>query len=67
MEQFCEKVNELFDVKVTPETKYRDIEGWSSLGAVMLAQMIEENYGREITNADLKNNETIKDLYELCL
>jgi acyl carrier protein len=64
--QFCKQITEILDKQVTIRTKYHDIEGWSSLSAVMVAGMIEEMYGVEITDKDLKNNVTVHDLFKLC-
>jgi len=64
--QFCNQLTELLDRPITSLTKYHDIEGWSSLSAVMVAGMIEDLYGVEVTDSDLKNNITVHDLFKLC-
>lgn len=64
--QFCNQLTDLLGKRVTPQTKYHDIEGWSSLSAVMVAGMIEDMYGVEITDKDLKSNITVHDLFNLC-
>lgn len=50
--------------KVTPEARFEDLEV-DSLDLVELAQIAEDEYGVELTDADLEGLETVGDVIEL--
>lgn len=65
---FIEKMKEQYDD--VPETlkacdKFRDIDGYSSLTALMILSMIDEEYGVTVTGDDMRKMQTIQDLFEL--
>lgn len=45
------------------ETKFREIDEWSSLTALSVIAMADEEYGVSIKGDDIRNSETINDLY----
>ena len=45
------------------ETKFREIEEWSSLIALSVIAMIDEEYDVTLKGDDVKNATTIEDLY----
>lgn len=67
MEEFIEKFAELFEDEdisnFKPETKFRELEGWSSIVSLYTIAMIDENYGVQIVGKDIRESETISDLY----
>ena len=66
--EFVNKVVEQFDdvsTPVTPETKFREIEGWCSIVALSIIAMADEEYGVTLKGEDIKKSETIKDLFDL--
>ena len=69
LEQFIENFSEQFDETefevFTPETKFKDLEEWSSLIALSVIAMIDEEYDVSVKGDDIRNTETILDLYEL--
>lgn len=48
-----------------PETNYRDIPNWSSMHALVIIAFVDANFGVELTASDLKNTQTIHDLYNI--
>ena len=50
--------------KVTPEARFEDLDV-DSLDLVELAQIVEDEYGVELTDADLEKLETVGDVIEL--
>ena len=50
--------------KVTPQARFADLEV-DSLDLVELAQIAEDEYGVELTDADLEGLETVGDVIEL--
>ena len=48
----------------TAETKFRDLEEWSSLIALSIIAMVDEEYEVTLKGDDIKNAQTIQDLFE---
>ena len=57
-EQFDETPVEMFQ----PDTAFKELEEWNSLTALSVISMVDEEYEKRITGADLRNCKTIKDL-----
>ena len=56
------------DVEVedlTPETNYHDIEEWSSIVALSVIAMIDEEYNVILSGDDIKNASTVQDLFDI--
>jgi acyl carrier protein len=60
-EQFDETPLELFQ----PGTTFKDLEEWNSLTALSVIAMIDEEYEKRMTGADLRGCTTIEDLFTL--
>lgn len=69
IKEFIKKLADIFedtDVNdLTPETKFHELDDWSSLEALCVISMADEDFGKQIKNADLKACETIQDMYNL--
>ena len=48
-----------------PETKFRDLEEWSSLRALSIIAMTDEEYNVVLTGENIRNSQTIQDLFEI--
>jgi len=66
---FLIKFADLFDEakpeSITLQTKFRDIEGWSSLIALSIIAMADEVYGVKLKGDDIRKAITVQDLYEI--
>lgn len=49
----------------TPETHFRELDEWSSLLALSIISMIDDNEDKIITGQDIRNSTTIEDLYNI--
>lgn len=49
---------------LSPNTKYKDLNEWDSMTALMLIAMVDEKYNKKITGTHLKDTQTIEDLYK---
>lgn len=65
--QFIEKFKEIFDenVNLTPETYFKELDDWSSLMNLSLIAFADEEFGKEISGRDIRNVQTIEDLFNL--
>ena len=62
---FAEQLDETDPSTVTAETKFRELDEWSSLLALTLISMIDEEYDVVLKGDDVKNSETIEDVYNI--
>lgn len=65
IEHFAEQFEETDPGKFIAETKFREIEEWSSLIALSLIAMVDEEYDVTIKGDDIRHSETVNDLYEI--
>ena len=49
----------------TAETKFRDLDEWSSLIALSIIAMVDEEYDVTLRGDDVKNSQTIQDLFNM--
>ena len=47
------------------DTDYHELDSWSSMTSLMVVAMIYQEYGVELDSQDVRNSDTIEDLYEL--
>lgn len=60
---FAEQFDELDANTLTPETNFREIDEWSSLVALSLIVMAEEEFGVLLKGDDISQSKTINDLF----
>lgn len=59
--QFEETDANLFAAK----TNYKELDEWSSLLTLSIIAMVDEEYGIIIKGEDIRNSQTIEELFEL--
>ena len=62
---FADQFDDIDVDALTPETAFRGLDGWSSLVALMVITMIDEEYEVTITGDEMKKQNTIGELYNL--
>ena len=50
-----------------PETEFKTLDEWSSLTALSIISMIDEQLDKTVTGADIRSSKTIEDLYNLAI
>ena len=50
---------------LNPDTRFREIPQWESLALLCLIAMIDSDYGVQIGGAELKQCETLREIYQL--
>lgn len=67
--EFIDKFSEIFDDTdvsiLSPDTKFRDLEEWSSLSALGVIALADEEFNVEISGTDIRQANTIQELYDL--
>lgn len=49
----------------TPDTDFHELDSWSSFTSLSVVAMIIQEYGVELDSQDVRNADTIEDLFEL--
>lgn len=65
IEKFAEALDDMDASALTPETKFRELDEWSSLAALSVIAMADEEYEVELSGNDMKNANTIQDLFDI--
>lgn len=65
IEKFAEALDDMDASILTPETNFRDLDEWSSLAALSVIAMADEEFDKEISGNDIRNAQTIQDLFNL--
>ena len=65
VEKFAEQFDETDASGFTPETKFRELDEWSSLLALSIIAMVDDEYDVTLKGDDIRNSETIEDLFNL--
>ena len=67
--KFIEDFTSIFDEvevsEVIMATEFKNFEEWSSLAALGLLAVIEEEYDVALTHNDIKNAVTVEDIYNI--
>lgn len=69
IKEFIANIAEQFDVvenvDLSGDTRFRELEGYTSLVALMIITMIDEEYGVVLSGDDMKKIVTIQELFDL--
>lgn len=62
---FAAEFDDTPEEQFTPQTNYRELEEWSSLTALSIISMIDDEMDVQITGANLRSCKTIEELYNV--
>lgn len=65
IENFAAQFDETDASVFTTETRFRDLEEWSSLIALSIIAMVDEEYNVTMKGDEIKNSNTIEDLFNI--
>ena len=65
VEKFAEQFDETDASVFTSETKFRELDEWSSLIALSIIAMVDDEYDVTLKGDDIRNSTTIQDLFNL--
>ena len=65
VQRFAAEFDETPVENFTPDTVYKQLDEWGSLVALSIISMIDEEFDKFLTGADLRSVATIKELYDL--
>lgn len=69
MEEFIKNFANQFDdtdaSEFKADTKFRDLDEWSSLTGLAVMNMVEKKYGKKLTVLEFRKANTIEELYNV--
>lgn len=69
IKDFIEKFAEAIDVSnveaLTAETKFRELEEWSSISVMLIIAFFDDEYDKQVGNTIIRQAVTIQDLYNI--
>ena len=65
VELFAEQFDDTDASEFKPETVFKELDEWSSLIALSVIAMVDEEYEVTIKGDDIRNSNTIEDLYNI--
>ena len=65
IENFAAQFEESDLSAFSSETKFRDLEDWSSFAALSIIAMVDEIYNVKITGDDIRKSNTVKEIFNI--
>lgn len=65
IENFAAQFEDTDAAVFTPETKFRELDEWSSLTALSILAMVDEEYDVQLKADEMRKTNTIQELFEL--
>ncbi len=65
IDQIENEFDEVQPGTIKPESSFRELEGWSSMHALILIALIDNEYDILLTGEQLKNAQSVQDLFEI--
>lgn len=65
IENFADQFDDTDASKITASTNFRELEEWSSLIALSIIAMVDEEYDVTLKGDDIKNANTVEDLFDV--
>lgn len=62
---FANQFDDTDPSEIQSETKFHDLEEWSSLVAMSVIALAKTEYGKTITGKEIRECETVEDLFNL--
>ena len=63
IENFANQFDDTDPSEITAGTSFRDLDEWSSLIALSIIAMVDEEYDVILKGDDIKNADTVEDLF----
>lgn len=67
IKNFAAQFDETEASEFIPNTVFKELEEWSSLLALSIIAMVDEEYEVKIKGEDIRNSKTIEDLYKIVI
>lgn len=65
IQNFADQFENVNMEELTADTEFKSLDEWTSLAALSIIAMIDDEYEVSINGNDIRNSETMGDLFEL--
>lgn len=65
IERFAEQLDDTPAAALAPETNFRELDEWSSLSALAILGMLDEEYDVQLKGNEMRGANTIQELFDL--
>lgn len=65
IDNFAAQMEETDPAEIQATTVFRDLDEWSSLSALSILAMVDEEYDVTLKGEDMKAAQTVEDLYNI--
>lgn len=65
IENFMSQFDEPEKLNLLPETHFKELDEWDSIVAISIIAMVDNEYGAKLTGDDIRNSNTVNDLYQI--
>jgi acyl carrier protein len=65
VENFAAQFEDTDPSVFTPETKFRELDEWSSLAALSIIAMVDEEYDVTLKGDDIRTSQTVEDVFNV--
>ena len=62
---FAAEFDDTPEEQFTPATNYKELDEWSSLVALSIISMVDDEMDKRLTGADLRSSSSIEELFNL--
>ena len=62
---FAEQFDDIDVAELHSDTNFHELDGWTSLAALSIIAMIDDEYNVSVSGKDIRESETIEDLYNV--
>lgn len=63
IENFADQFDDIDPAEIKAETVFKELDDWSSLVALSVIAMVDEEYDVTIKGEDIRNSTTVEDLF----
>lgn len=63
--KFAEQFDDTDSSEIQPETKFKDLDEWSSLSSMGIIAFVKTEYGKTVTSKELRECVTVEDVFNL--
>ena len=65
IENFAEQFDDTESSEIQADTEYRELDEWTSLTALSLIAMVDEEYDVQLKADEMRKTQTIQELFDL--
>jgi acyl carrier protein len=65
IKNFADQFDDTDPSEITPDTKFKELEEWSSLVALGVIAFVKTEYGKTITGKEIRSCKTVGNLFNL--